>query len=93
MGCLDNVRIDMRVDTGGRLRIIEVNGIPGLKPHKSWAPQIYTLYHGSPEGEDEDYRRLIGEIVESAGGATGWSERAVHVLPGGRRGRRTAIRR
>ena len=66
MGCLDNVRIDMRVDKAGKLRIIEVNGIPGLKPHKSWAPQIYTLYHGSPLGEDEDYRRLIGAIVESA---------------------------
>ncbi|MBE3111272.1 MAG: ATP-grasp domain-containing protein [Acidobacteria bacterium] len=66
MGCLDNVRIDMRVDAAGRLRIIEVNGIPGLKPHKSWAPQIYTLYHASPLGEDEDYRRLIGAIVESA---------------------------
>ena len=66
MGCLDHVRIDMRVDADGRLRIIEVNGIPGLKPHKSWAPQIYTLYHASPLGEDEDYRRLIGVIVESA---------------------------
>jgi D-alanine-D-alanine ligase len=67
MGCLDHVRIDMRVDRGGRLRIIEVNGIPGLKPHKSWAPQIYTLYHGSPLGEEEDYRRLIGAILDSAG--------------------------
>lgn len=67
MGCLDHVRIDMRADKGGRLRIIEVNGIPGLKPHKSWAPQIYTLYHGSPLGEDEDYRRLIGAILDSAG--------------------------
>ena len=67
MGCLDNVRIDMRVDAAGRLRIIEVNGIPGLKPHKSWAPQIYTLYHASPLGEEEDYRRLIGAIIESAG--------------------------
>lgn len=66
MGCLDHVRIDMRVDRAGRLRIIEVNGIPGLKPHKSWAPQIYTLYHPSPQGEDEDYRRLIGAIVDSA---------------------------
>ncbi len=66
MGCLDNVRIDMRVDKAGKLRTIEVNGIPGLKPHKSWAPQIYTLYHASPLGEDEDYRRLIGAIVESA---------------------------
>jgi len=66
MGCLDHVRIDMRVDAAGRLRIIEVNGIPGLKPHKSWAPQIYTLYHASPLGEEENYRRLIGAIVESA---------------------------
>ena len=66
MGCLDHVRIDMRVDAAGRLRTIEVNGIPGLKPHKSWAPQIYTLYHASPLGEEEDYRRLIGTIVESA---------------------------
>jgi D-alanine-D-alanine ligase len=66
MGCLDHVRIDMRVDREGKLRIIEVNGIPGLKPHKSWAPQIYTLYHPSPQGEDEDYRRLIGVILESA---------------------------
>lgn len=67
MGCLDHVRIDMRVDRAGKLRIIEVNGIPGLKPHKSWAPQIYTLYHGSPQGEGEDYRRLIGAIVDAAG--------------------------
>jgi D-alanine-D-alanine ligase len=67
MGCLDHIRIDMRVDRAGKLRIIEVNGIPGLKPHKSWSPQIFTLYHGSPQGEDEDYRRLIGVILESAG--------------------------
>lgn len=67
MGCLDHVRIDMRVDRTGKLRIIEVNGIPGLKPHKSWAPQIYTLYHASPQGEDEDYRGLIRAIIESAG--------------------------
>lgn len=66
MTCLDHVRIDMRVDAAGRLRIIEVNGIPGLKPHKSWAPQIYTLYHGSPLGEAEDYKKLIRAIAESA---------------------------
>ncbi|NWG13494.1 MAG: ATP-grasp domain-containing protein [Acidobacteria bacterium] len=66
MNCRDHVRIDMRVDKDGRLRIIEVNGIPGLKPHKSWAPQIYTLYHASPLGEMEDYRLLIRTIIESA---------------------------
>jgi D-alanine-D-alanine ligase len=67
MGCLDHVRIDVRTDAAGNLRIMEVNGIPGLKPHKSWAPQLYTLYHGSPEGEMEDYRRLIAAILRSAG--------------------------
>jgi len=66
MHCLDHVRIDIKGDQTGKLRIIEVNGIPGLKPHKSWAPQIYTLYHGSPETEMEDYRKLIRIIIDSA---------------------------
>ena len=66
MHCLDHVRIDIKADAAGKLRIIEVNGIPGLKPHKSWAPQIYTLYHASPEGEMEDYRQLIRAMIESA---------------------------
>jgi D-alanine-D-alanine ligase len=65
MGCLDHVRIDIKTDASGALRIMEVNGIPGLKPHKSWTPQIYTLYHGSPAGEMEDYRLLIRAIIES----------------------------
>ncbi len=66
MNCLDHVRIDIKADADGKLRIIEVNGIPGLKPHKSWAPQLYTLYHGSPEGETEDYRKLIGAIIDAS---------------------------
>jgi len=66
MHCLDHVRIDIKADAAGKLRIIEVNGIPGLKPHKSWAPQLYTLYHGSPEGEMEDYRKLIAAVIDSA---------------------------
>jgi D-alanine-D-alanine ligase len=65
MNCLDHVRIDIKTDAAGALRIMEVNGIPGLKPHKSWAPQIYTLYYGSPDGEMEDYRRLIRTIIDS----------------------------
>lgn len=67
MGCLDHVRIDMKTDAAGVLRIMEVNGIPGLKPHKSWGPQLCTLYFQSPGGELEDYRRLIRTIIESAG--------------------------
>jgi D-alanine-D-alanine ligase len=66
MGCLDHVRIDIKTDSAGMLRVMEVNGIPGLKPHKSWAPQIYSLYHGSPEGEMTDYRNLIRAVVDSA---------------------------
>jgi D-alanine-D-alanine ligase len=66
MHCLDHVRIDIKTDAAGKLRIMEVNGIPGLKPRKSWAPQLYTIYHGSPKGETEDYRHLIGAIVDSA---------------------------
>jgi D-alanine-D-alanine ligase len=66
MNCLDHVRIDIKTDAAGKLRIMEVNGIPGLKPHKSWAPQLYTIYHRSPGGEMEDYRLLIAAIIESA---------------------------
>jgi D-alanine-D-alanine ligase len=65
MRCLDHVRIDIKTDASGTLRIMEVNGIPGLKPHKSWAPQIYTLYYASPAGEMEDYRQLIRTIIDS----------------------------
>ena len=66
MRCLDHVRIDIKTDAAGALRIMEVNGIPGLKPHKSWAPQIYTLYHGSAQGETEDYRNLIRAVIDAA---------------------------
>jgi len=66
MSCRDHVRIDVKAGADSRLRIIEVNGIPGLKPHKSWAPQLYTLHHASPAGEAEDYRRLIAQIIDSA---------------------------
>lgn len=65
LNCWDHVRVDMRLDGNDRLKIIEVNGIPGLKPIKSWSPQIYSLYHASAEGPDQDYRNLIDAIVES----------------------------
>ncbi len=66
MGCLDHVRIDIKTDAAGALRIMEVNGIPGLKPHKSWGPQLYTLHHRSAGGETEDYRRLVAAIIDAA---------------------------
>ena len=62
LDCRDHIRIDMREGADGRLRIMEVNGIPGLKPVRSWSPQIYALYH---PGEDS-YRGLIATIVSAA---------------------------
>jgi D-alanine-D-alanine ligase len=66
MNCLDHVRIDIKTDAAGALRIMEVNGIPGLKPRKSWGPQLYTLHHHSPGGEAEDYRRLVAAVLDAA---------------------------
>ncbi len=66
LNCLDHVRADLRQDAQGKLKIIEVNGIPGLKPIKSWSPQIYTMHHASAQGPMEDYRQLIDHIVTSA---------------------------
>ena len=65
MNCLDHVRIDVKTGADGDLRIMEVNGIPGLKPHKSWGPQLCTLHFRSRGGEDEDYRRLVRTIIDS----------------------------
>lgn len=65
LNCLDHVRVDMRVSAEGSLKIIEVNGIPGLKPIKSWSPQMYSLYHAAPGGAMEEYRQLVHLIVDS----------------------------
>ena len=65
LNCLDHVRVDMRVSAQEQLKIIEVNGIPGLKPVKSWSPQMYSLYHPSPEGPMQEYHQLIHLIVDS----------------------------
>lgn len=62
LDCDDHVRIDMREGSDGKLRIMEVNGIPGLKPVKSWSPQIFSLYH--PDGDT--YNELIGTVVKCA---------------------------
>jgi len=66
LNCMDHVRTDMRLACEGNVKIIEVNGIPGLKPLKSWSPQLYTLNHASKKGQMEDYHRLIDHIVNSA---------------------------
>ena len=66
LNCFDHVRVDMRFDAHANLKIIEVNGIPGLKPIKSWSPQMFTLYNKSSEGPLEDYRLLLHKVVDSA---------------------------
>jgi len=66
LNCMDHVRADMRLDANGKMKIIEVNGIPGLKPVKSWSPQIFSLNYPSLDGPMEDYRKLIDHIVTSA---------------------------
>ena len=62
LNCRDHIRIDMREGKDGKLRIMEVNGIPGLKPLKSWSPQIFALYH--PDGDP--YQGLISTIINAA---------------------------
>lgn len=65
LNCMDHVRTDMRIGADGKLRIIEVNGIPGLKPVKSWSPQIFSLYHPQ-ETKEKDYSEMIRSILRSA---------------------------
>ncbi len=65
MGCLDHVRIDIKAAADESLRIMEVNGIPGLKPGKSWTPQLYDMYYPSSGDALAGYRRLIAAIIES----------------------------
>ena len=62
LDCRDHIRIDMREGSDGKLRIMEVNGIPGLKPVRSWSPQIFALYH--PVGDP--YQGLISTIIRAA---------------------------
>jgi len=66
LNCLDHVRADMRLDANGNPKIIEVNGIPGLKPVKSWSPQIFSMHYPCPGGSTEEYQKLIDHIVTSA---------------------------
>lgn len=65
LGCRDHVRVDMREDQAGDLKIIEVNGIPGLTPNISRSCEIHRLNNSSLEA-DESYHCLINSIVDTA---------------------------
>lgn len=66
LGCLDHVRIDMRMDNAGKLKVIDANGIPGLSPSLgSRSLAIQELYHPQFQGP-ENYHRLVNTIIGSA---------------------------
>jgi D-alanine-D-alanine ligase len=62
LDCADHIRIDMREDANGHVKVIEVNGIPGLNPSKSRSLVIHGMYHASAT-PDELFKNLIRRIV------------------------------
>jgi D-alanine-D-alanine ligase len=62
LGCRDHVRIDLRVAQDHSLKVLEVNGIPGLNPAKSRSLEIHSLYHPTLNKE-EVFDKLIGDII------------------------------
>jgi D-alanine-D-alanine ligase len=64
LGCEDHVRIDVREDARGCVKVIEINGIPGLNPINSRSLVIYGLYQSlTPE---EVFRPLIKRVIVAA---------------------------
>jgi D-alanine-D-alanine ligase len=64
LDCADHVRLDVRGDARGRVKVIEVNGIPGLNPINSRSLVIYGLYQSlTPE---EVFRPLVKRIIVAA---------------------------
>jgi D-alanine-D-alanine ligase len=65
LNCHDHVRIDMREDANKNLKVIEVNGIPGLNPIKSRSLQIHSIYN-THYSKKENFKMLIDTVVNSA---------------------------
>ena len=59
LGCLDAGRIDVRLDSDGAPRFIEVNPLPGLNPESSDLPILWRL-------SGKKYEKLIDGIFRSA---------------------------
>ncbi len=59
LGCRDVARIDFRMDDAGRIYFLECNPLPGLTP--GWSDLVLIA-----QGENMDYRTLIGEILSGA---------------------------
>jgi len=65
LSCADHVRLDVRKDAQGHVKVIEVNGIPGLNLINSRSLAIYGLYHASL-APNEVFQLLVKRIVLSA---------------------------
>ncbi len=59
LGCRDVARVDFRMSEEGRLYFLECNPLPGLTP--GWSDLVLIA-----QGEQMDYRTLIGEILSGA---------------------------
>lgn len=59
LGCRDLARVDLRIDSEGRVNFIEVNPLPGLSP--GWSDMCLVA-----ESAGMDYRTLIGAILAPA---------------------------
>jgi D-alanine-D-alanine ligase len=58
LGCYDCARVDMRLDSNGRLYVLELNSLPSLGEHGS--------YTQAAEKAGLDFSALVGRLVEVA---------------------------
>ena len=64
--CHDHVRIDMRMDSEGQLKVIDVNGIPGMSPILGSRSLMIKMLYNPQYSKWENYLNLTNEIVDSA---------------------------
>lgn len=77
--CADHVRIDMREDRHGTVKVIEINGIPGLDPAKSRSLLIHQLYNQDLSIE-QTFKDFIARIVEAASARYGLTTQLIPTL-------------
>lgn len=73
--CADHVRLDMREDVHGRVKVLEINGIPGLNPAKSRSLSIHTLYREGCSARDcfpDLVCRIVAAALDRYGLASRW---------------------
>jgi len=66
LGCLDHVRIDMRMDREGQLKVIDVNGIPGMSPVMGSRSLAIQMLYNPQYDKSENHSRLTNRTVDSA---------------------------